>query len=236
MSMSKTLVVAAAAFAGLTTAAPARLQQRAVADVYNNYQGDGTVNAGWPDMSVWGSFDELWGANLPLMQQSCGWNGWGDDNSEEEINNIRDAITQVSGNTGVDGRFILAIVMQESKGCVRVPTTDNGVRNPGLMQSHNGSGDCTGLNPCPQEQIFQMINDGTAGTPAGDGLQQTLGTASGNYGGSDAAAYYAAARLYNSGSIDYTNLNNGFTSVACYSDDVANRLTGWTLSASACSP
>lgn len=236
--MSKNLALALTAFAGLVAAAPTRiqLQQRGVADVYNNYRGDGTVGAGWPDISAWGSFDELWNANLPLIQQSCGWNGWGADNSGDEVNNIRDAITQVSSNQGVDNRFVLAIMMQESKGCVRVPTTDNGVTNPGLMQSHNGSGSCAGVNPCSRDRIFQMINDGVAGTASGDGLRQTLGTTSANYGGIQPAAYYAAARLYNSGSVDYSNMGNAFSSVACYSDDVANRLTGWTLAPSACSP
>lgn len=234
--MSKNIILALATFAGLAAAAPTRLQLRAVADVYNNYRGDGTVGAGWPDMSVWGSFDELWNANLPLMQQSCGWNGWGADNSADEINNIRDDISDASSSQGVDNRFVLAIMMQESKGCVRVPTTANGVTNPGLMQSHNGSGSCAGVNPCSRDQIYQMINDGVAGTASGDGLRQTLATASGHYGGVQSAAYYAAARLYNSGSVDYTNLGNGFSSVACYADDVANRLTGWTLAGSVCSP
>ncbi|KAI0965614.1 putative muramidase [Xylaria arbuscula] len=236
--MSKTFVLAISALAGLVAAAPTaiKIQQRSVADVYNNYRGDGTTSAGWPDISAWGSFDELWNTNLPLIQQSCGWNGWGADNSDSEISDIQNAINQVSSSTGVDNRFILAIIMQESKGCVRVPTTNNGISNPGLMQSHNGSGTCAGVSPCPTAEILQMVTDGVAGTSSGDGVQQTLATTSSNYGSSNAAAYYAAARLYNSGSVDYTNLNNGFTSTACYADDVANRLTGWTLANSACSP
>ncbi|GAW17979.1 hypothetical protein ANO14919_074480 [Xylariales sp. No.14919] len=234
--MSKTIILALAALAGLVAAAPTSIQQSAVADVYNNYRGDGTVAAGWPDISRWGSFDELWNANLPLIRQSCVWNGWGADNSADEVNNIKNAIGQVSSNTGVDNRFILAIMMQESKGCVRVPTTNNGVVNPGLMQSHNGAGSCAGVNPCPKAQIVQMISDGVAGTSSGDGLKQTLATTVSHYGSIQPAAYYAAARLYNSGSVDYTNMGNGFTSVACYADDVANRLTGWTLANSNCSP
>ncbi|KAI1810417.1 putative muramidase [Poronia punctata] len=231
--MAKTFTIAIAALAGLASAAPTR-RAAAIADSYTRHTGDGTTGAGWPDQSAWGSFDELWDANYPLMQQSCGWNSWGADNSEDEISGIRQAIEEVSGETGVDTRFILSIIMQESKGCVRVPTTDNGVVNPGLMQSHNGSGSCAGVSPCPYETIRQMVADGTAGTSAGDGIQQTLATTSGNYGEANAAAHYAAARLYNSGSVDYTDLNNGFTSTACYADDVANRLTGWTLAASAC--
>ncbi|TRX89207.1 hypothetical protein FHL15_009905 [Xylaria flabelliformis] len=230
--MSKNLVLVLTTLAGLVAAAP--IQQRGVLDAYNNYRGDGTVGAGWPDSSAWGSFDQLWSANLPLIQQSCGWNGWGADNSADEVNNIKDAITQVSSAQGVDNRFVLAIMMQESKGCVRVPTTSNGVTNPGLMQSHNGSGSCAGVSSCSRDQIFQMINDGVAGTSSGDGLKQILATTSSHYGGTSSAAYYAAARLYNSGSVDYSNLGNAFTSVACYADDVANRLTGWTLALSLC--
>lgn len=96
-----------------------------IADAYRSYQGDGSVGAGWPDQNAWGSWDELWDANVPLMRQSCGWNGWGMDNTEEEINGIGSAINQVAGETGVDRRFILAIVVQESKGCARAPTTNN---------------------------------------------------------------------------------------------------------------
>ncbi|KAI0425067.1 putative muramidase [Xylaria sp. FL1042] len=234
--MSKNLVLAMGVLAGLAAAAPTPIQQRSVADVYNNYRGDGTVAAGWPDISAWGSFDELWNANLPLIQQSCGWNGWGADNSASEINDILNSINQVSSQQGVDSRFVLAIMMQESKGCVRVPTTNNGVVNPGLFQSHNGSGSCAGVNPCPTAQILQMVTDGVAGTSSGDGLKQTLSTTSAHYGNTGSVAYYAAARLYNSGSVDYTNLGNGFSSVACYADDVANRLTGWTLANTQCSP
>ena len=205
-----------------------------LADAYTYYRGDGSPGAGWPSQDGWYSYDALWGANVPLMRQSCGWNGWGADNSEQEINDINSAIHQLSGETGIDARFILAIVMQESKGCVRAPTTNNGVVNPGLMQSHNGSGSCAGVNPCPAGTIVQMIRDGTAGTPFGDGLQQVFATTSGALGDRGSRAVYAAARKYNSGSVDYNDLGVGFGSTNCYASDVANRLTGWTLAASQC--
>lgn len=227
--LSLAVATLAAVSSALPTSTPAK---RAVSDTYTFYQGNG---ADWPSQSQWGSFDELWEANLPLMRQSCGWNSWGADNSDAEINSIKSAISQVAGEGNVDQRFILAIVMQESKGCVRVPTTNNGVVNPGLMQSHNGSGSCAGQNPCPDETIVQMIRDGTTGTPDGDGIQQTLATTSAALGATDARAHYAAARLYNSGSVDYDNLNNGFTSTMCYATDVANRFTGWTLAPASCS-
>ncbi|CAM1509519.1 Fc.00g032580.m01.CDS01 [Cosmosporella sp. VM-42] len=226
--------IATIGLAGLSAALPTRVTERSVSDSYRGYTGDGSTGAGWPSTDAWGSYDELWNTNQNILQNSCNWNGWGANNSGDEINAIGSAINQVSGETGVDKRFILAIVMQESKGCVRAPTTNNGVVNPGLMQSHNGSGSCAGVNPCPADTILQMIRDGTAGTSSGDGLQQTFAKASAAINDTGSRGYYAAARMYNSGSVDYSNLNNGLGSTACYASDVANRLTGWTLASSQC--
>ena len=167
------------------------------------------------------------------MSSSC--TQWGvADNTDDEISEISTAIQSVASSTGIDPRFILAIIMQESNGCVRAPTTNYGVRNPGLMQSHNGAGTCndaTVSNPCPMSEITQMITDGTAGTSSGDGLKQCL-TESGT---SDVSMYYKAARIYNSGSIDSSgNLGAGIAT-HCYASDVANRLIGWASGPSSCS-
>jgi hypothetical protein len=231
--MYNKLAIATFSLAAIVAAVPTKLTAR-FGDTYVFYQGDGSTGAGWPSQDAWGSWDDLWNANSPLMQQSCGWNGWGANDSGDEINEINNAIQQVAGSTGVDSRFILAIMMQESKGCVRVPTTDNGVVNPGLMQSHDGSGTCANSNPCPQDEVTQMISDGTAGTSSGDGLEQLLAQTQSALGDTGSRSFYAAARLYNSGSVDYSNLDNGFSSTPCYASDVANRLTGWTLAASNC--
>lgn len=231
--MLTNIAVTAIGLATMASALPNRLVAR-FGDSYNWYQGDGSEGQGWLSMNAWGSYDQLWDANLPLMRQSCGWNGWGADNSNDEINSINGAIQQVSGESGVDNRFILAIMMQESKGCVRVPTTNNGVRNPGLMQSHDGSGSCAGQNPCPDSQILQMIRDGVSGTPAGAGVQGTISQAQQDTGDGSVRKFYAGARVYNSGSANYGNLNDGRGSTGCYSSDVANRLTGWTLAQSSC--
>ena len=228
-------VVASALPTTTRSAEPAQLEARAIADVYKPLAGDGGTGAGWPDMNKWSGFDELWNANLPLMRGSCGWNGWGAENSASELSALKSAILQVSTESGVSARFMLAIVMQESKGCVRVKPTENGVHNPGLMQSHNGSGTCFGVNPCPSSTILQMIRDGTSGTSSGDGLKQCLAKTSAVVGTKNGRAYFGAARMYNSGSVNYSNLNQGFNSVACYASDIANRLTGWTNAASRCS-
>lgn len=204
------------------------------ADSYTFFQGDGSAAAGWPSEAAWGSYEQLFDANKGLMEKSCGFNGWGADNSAAEIASIDSAIRQVAQESGVDNRAILAVVMQESKGCVRVPTTDNGVKNPGLMQSHNGQGSCAGVNPCPASQILQMIRDGVTGTPFGPGIQGTIQQAKTLTGDSGARAVYTGARIYNSGSATVTNLDDGRGSTVCYAADVANRLTGWTLSPSAC--
>lgn len=168
------------------------------------------------------------------MKSSCAqWNV--PNNSDEEIDHIKNSINQVAGSSSVDPRFILAIIMQESNGCVRVQTTNYGVNNPGLMQSHDGTGTCNDgtnvLNPCPEAQILQMIKDGTEGTAAGDGLKQCI-EQEGGVG--DVTAYYKAARCYNSGSIAPSgNLGQGIAT-HCYVSDITNRLLGWSLGASDC--
>jgi hypothetical protein len=101
--------------------------------------------------------------------------------------------------------------IEESRGCVRVATTNQTVSNPGLMQSYQGIGSCAGtpdspdgLKPCPYTQILQMVRDGTATNAAGVDLQDLLVRKTGGYappegGDNDCAKYYRAARMYNSG-------------------------------------
>ncbi|KAG9688202.1 carbohydrate-binding module family 50 protein, partial [Aureobasidium melanogenum] len=202
---------------------------------YKMYTGNGTVAAGWPSQSQWMDFDDMFTANIPIMQQSCANNGWGANNSPTEIADIKAAITKVSAASGVDPRFILAIVMQESNGCVRVVTTSWSVANPGLMQDHAGSGTCNSggviQNPCPASEIEQMIVDGTEGTASGDGLVQCLKEAD----VTDVSMYYRAARIYNGGLGGYhaDDLGTGCCTL-CYASDVANRLTGWSSGLSGC--
>ena len=127
--------------------------------------------------------------------------------------------------------------MQESNGCTRVPTTNWGVWNPGLMQSHNGRGTCNDgpgsvQNPCLSIEIIQMIQDGVFGTVSGDGLKQCLTET----GVSDVSMYYKAARIYNSGLIDKSGNLGAGVSTNCYVSDIANRLMGWSSGTSKCNP
>jgi hypothetical protein len=165
------------------------LQGRESATSYNVFGGDGSTTDGWPAISDWvSSFDTMFEANKGVMSSSCAQ--WGvADNTDDEISAMSSSIQSVASSTGIDPRFILAIIMQESNGCVRAPTTNYGVRNPGLMQSHDGAGTCndaTVSNPCPSSEITQMIQDGTAGTSSGDGLEQCIAQS----GASDVSMYY----------------------------------------------
>ncbi|KAI5297299.1 hypothetical protein KEM55_004894 [Ascosphaera atra] len=195
-------------------------------DKYTMYTGNGDD---FPSMSDWESYEDLWNGNKDLIQSSC--STWSvPNNSDTEMQNLHDEIQSVSTSANIDPRFTLAILLQESSGCVRVPTTNNGVTNPGLMQSHAGTGTCNDgsgnvQTPCPKSEIHQMIADGVTGTSGGDGLKQILD----EYGPKPyvAKSYYRAARVYNSGQLDGEDLNDGFDSTACYVNDIANRLTGW---------
>jgi len=198
------------------------------------YKGDGSTNAGWPSQNEWLSFDDLWDANQKILKSSCSSAFSQTDNSDQELDDIKSSIEDVSSSTRVDKTFILAIMLQESNGCVRVQATSYSHANPGLFQSHEGTGSCNdGSNvqsPCPKSQIHQMIEDGVAGTAAGDGLKQLLDNAKGD----GVQKFYQAARMYNSGSLDSSgNLGLG-VATHCYSSDIANRLTGWSAGVSKC--
>ncbi|KAL8665981.1 MAG: hypothetical protein Q9168_007581 [Polycauliona sp. 1 TL-2023] len=161
----------------------------------------------FPNPSEWASYSALWTQNARLM---------GFNSSPSEIDLIHHAIETVSASSGVDVRAILCIIVQESGGNVRVGSTDNGVHNPGLMQSHNG----VSFNPAdPAGSILQMVRDGTEGTRDGDGLKQLLA----RYGN-----YYEAFRGYNSGSVNKSNLNDPVGATGDYVQKAANRLMGHT--------
>lgn len=113
--------------------------------------------------------------------------------------------------------------MQESGGCVRAPTSTNGVRNPGLMQCHNGDGTCNSdINhqvqvPCPAGVVTQMVREGTAGTNSGDGFAQCINLA----GSATDADFYRASRIYNSGSIHVSGRLECGIATHCYASDIA---------------
>ena len=231
MKFSTSYIIAASQLFAVAFGAPllktdARTARSLVARAaYKVFGGDGTTAQGWPAESEWASFEEIWAANEDTMSKSC--SQWGqENNSKEEIAAIKKGIMAVSKESGIAEHFLLTFMMQESKGCVRAPTTNYGVNNPGLMQSFNGKSSCNpdgnGVVPCPDDTIQGMISDG-----AGVGLEFGLGQAIKQSGADDVSKYYKAARIYNSGSIAASgNLGDGIAT-HCYSTDIANRLLGW---------
>ena len=164
-----------------------------------------------------------------------------DVDTDQEIEAMRDAISLISGLTGIDERFILAMILQESAGCIRVWTTKYAHSNPRLMQSYNGTGTCNSnvaeggaitipgviTTPCPEDTIRQMVLDGTNGTVWGDGLVQDL-QAQGDPG---PQGYYRAAKIYNGGPTELSGVLEDGCCTESYVSDVANRLTGWAWGA-----
>lgn len=191
-------------------------------DRYVYYTG-GPQN--FPLSSEWVSFHDMWQANLPNIQKSCSVLGYGDDDTASETQDIYDSIQDRANASLVDHRFILAVIMQESHGCVHISSTSShsGVSNPGLMQSHNGH---SFSSSHASLSILAMIQDGTQGTDDGHGLVQNLNI----YGDP-----FSAARGYNSGYIAKSgDLSDAAGATACYASDVANRLTGWVNAKSTC--
>ncbi|KAL8748497.1 MAG: hypothetical protein Q9184_007260, partial [Pyrenodesmia sp. 2 TL-2023] len=206
-------------------------------DQYHLYTGNGSIAAGWPHKADWMSYEDMFTANLPIFTRSCAiWDV--SPNTPTEISSIHNATLRISNETNTDSRFILAVILQESGGCVRVPTSFYSSRNPGLMQSHNGPATCnedaTPVFPCPYVTIEEMIREGTAGTSydTGMGLVIALRQAVGAI--DDVARYYRAARIYNSGSVDPSGDLMLGVATHCYASDIANRLRGWVLADDAC--
>lgn len=212
-------------------------------DTYTFYQGDSSQAAGWPSVSQWTSFSTMWSAISPFFGTNCQSIFGVPNNSADETQTVYNAIQAIAQKSYVDHRLILAVIVQESAGCVRAPTTispDGTVVNPGLMQSFNGVGSCNrdGViqNPCPASQIYQMVGDGVYGTgnPAVAGLVQDInGQNAAGYG--DAMAIYRSARVYNSGSVPSSGDLGAPGATRCYCSDIANRLTGWVTASRTCS-
>ncbi|QSZ29324.1 hypothetical protein DSL72_003838 [Monilinia vaccinii-corymbosi] len=212
------------------------IHERATDGLYTLYSGNGETNVGWPTEDQWVSdFNTMFEDSMDILKTGCSQYGLA-NNSDDEISDLKSAVQEVSSTTGIDPRFIFAVLTQESSGCVRVQTTVYSIANPGLMQSHEGTGSCNrdGViqNPCPMGEMVQMITDGVAGTATGDGLKQCIAES----GATDVSKYYKAARIYNSGSVaPGGNLGQGIAT-HCYATDIANRLTGWYEIHSPCDP
>ncbi|KAF2773388.1 hypothetical protein EJ03DRAFT_265228 [Teratosphaeria nubilosa] len=191
-------------------------------DTYKYYSGTWER---FPKATDWISFQDMWEGNLNTIKTSCRLDFKVKNNSPSDVDHIYDAIQNRAKASLVDHRFILAIILQESAGCVlaRSTTSSSGIKNPGLMQTHDGHA----FDPKhAKESILAMVQDGTQGTSSGDGLVQVLNL----YGNA-----YKAARAYNSGRVPASgDLSVAAGATACYVSDVANRLTGWVNATKTC--
>ena len=204
--------------------------------MYTQFNGNGTVSAGWPTMENWVSFDAMWSNLKNSIGRHCGTGV--PDNSDDENDKLKNSILNTGALALLDPRFILAAVCQESNGCVRVVTTSLADTNPGLLQSFNGKGSCnhngTFDNPCPITSIDQMMSDRVGAPVDGVTLVSALNQAAGMPNTEAAQAFYMAARFYNSGPGSLPANTTGdlgseiFGATLCYASDIANRLQGWT--------
>lgn len=166
--------------------------------------------ANYPKEDKWVSYDTLWDLNKQVCERP-------DNAGKGPI--LKQYIKEVADEAGMDARVVLAVILQESTCNLGVGSTDGGVNNPGIMQSHDGvsykAGDADSV-------IKEMIKDGTTGTSSGMGLVQFIEGEGGKL--------YTGLRAYNSGEngVDASNLFNlpAGTGTASYCSDIANRLTG----------
>lgn len=121
-------------------------------DAYTTYNGDGT-SGNFPTIDNWVNFLDMWNNNNASMLTACSDLGYDTDNTADDVGNIWDAIDTVATETELDHRFILAVVLQESGGCVFVKTTYSDAPNPGLMQSYDGSGSCYDQTTCSKATV-----------------------------------------------------------------------------------
>lgn len=90
-------------------------------DAYTQYLGSGAPSDCWPLKDQWVSFENMFSCNEQVISSSCP--DPGADGSEDEVEDSYDGIQQVSLETSIDQRFILAVIMEESLGCIRVHPT-----------------------------------------------------------------------------------------------------------------
>ncbi|ETI24523.1 hypothetical protein G647_03892 [Cladophialophora carrionii CBS 160.54] len=212
--------------------------------MYTEYNGDGSTVQGWPAMSEWLSFNAQWENIKNYIGKRCGDGVL--TNLDTETNDLKMSILTVASDTYIDPRFVLATVMQESNGCVRVQTTSDANPNPGLLQSFNGKGTCnhngTFDTPCPPPVIHRMVIDGVAAPIDGVTIVAALNQAAEMAGVEPAQAHYRAARFYNSGPESLPPETNGdlgsdiTAATRCYASDIANRLLGWSNGSTGRSP
>ncbi|MCJ1246775.1 hypothetical protein MMC30_003984 [Trapelia coarctata] len=173
---------------------------------FTHYSGPASA---FPGQNTWKDFDTIFNLNKHEMLQT------GD--SGEDVGRIYNAVKEAA-KIGVEERVIFCIIMQESTGNVGVGTPNDQDGNPtgGLMQAEESPA-FPGKHNLGQAQITSMVVAGTKHYKAN--LQQLDNK-------DTAETIYKALRLYNSGSINESNLSDGKGATDSYVSDIANRLQG----------
>ncbi|PSN69981.1 hypothetical protein BS50DRAFT_301781 [Corynespora cassiicola Philippines] len=199
----------------------------------------------YPKMNEWLSFEQLWQINEGEISLS---NNCTNNRTTDFTKEIKDAIVDVSRESFVDARLILALIMQESTGNVNVACTGAENSDCGIMQIR---GSREFQSNSTKESIRHMIEDGVYGTPRNEEVGATKGW--------PGFAHYfdapdddlkwvnpddfwrgnpfAAAHIYNAGAITSDNLteaDGGIDKNQYYSNDIASRLSGWNGRRSGC--
>lgn len=202
---------------------------------YTRFIGDGGLIGGsdpdtyWPLKNLWITLDDMVAMNRKVMLESCAQYSV-ESNNDTDINNLRDMIMEVSHDKMVDATFILAIVLQESQGCVRRPnaTSKEGLSTLNGVLLGKGTAKCEGLAACQRSTIREMLENGGSGVPESD-LRSLVAAIEKNtdHNPQHSLNYYRAAYVY---STAVANIPARFEDAIprhCYVSDVANRLVGW---------
>ncbi|KAF2727417.1 hypothetical protein EJ04DRAFT_582060 [Polyplosphaeria fusca] len=199
----------------------------------------------FPSFEEWLSFEQLWDLNNNQDPSIPTWTVNGAVNTQY-AGYVKSAIQSVSKKSGVDARIILSIILEECHGKLDVECTDgDGSKSDcGMMQIRGGAKFDASK---PQKSITQMVTDGVYGVPASrtqattnkngtPGLLTLLNAVPGSLWGLPTDGYwcgnpYTTAKIYNTGNINGTNLNEQDPEdemwFRVYPSDFANRLLGW---------
>lgn len=183
-----------------------------------NYQCFGGDIGNYPAESSWLSWEDLWEVNREQVLSSNG----GDIYLQHYIH---EAILQVSLESDIDARLVLALTMQESRGSANVPCKGSGsILRCGILGAYEGhSFDAQR----PRASVMRMMREGVQG-------DAKRGVGFGGYlngrpqvAGVEPGSVFAAARAYNSGMASEDLDDAKSQGEPGYSNDVANRLLGW---------
>ncbi|KAF7194508.1 hypothetical protein HII31_04177 [Pseudocercospora fuligena] len=181
---------------------------------------DGTI-ADYPSPTHWLPFSELWNINREQILSSNGGNTY-------LQHYVHQAILNVSRESNIDARLILALVMGESRGKASSPCVGGNVLRCGILHASKGS---LLAESESSESVVRMVREGIIGSP-----ERGLGYAQLAQGKPAVASVtpgcpFMAANAYHSERLgqnaDSVELDGRDVEDARFVHDFANRLLGW---------